>query len=140
MGHRLAIAVLIPTLLAACGSTPAYYHGPSYPPTARLDIYLEGDVIVRAHEVMGTILEGADRRTFEQQERRLAKNAMSYGADGVVLQVTSANPTEGASTPPAGSGVRYQYVRTPDGDLERLGKLETWTFGEYAIGRLIKYQ
>lgn len=136
---RLAIAVSITTLLAACGSTPAYYHGPSFPPTARIDFYLHGDEIVRAHEVMGTILEGADRRTYEQQEMRLAKEAMSHGADGVVIQVTSADPTEGASTPSAGKGVRHQYVRTPNGDLEKLGAPNDWTFGAYAIGHLIKY-
>lgn len=102
--------------LFGCASTE--YVGETYAPTTNADIYMNASDVQRPYKVMGKAeTEATEYMSFEAMQEQLKTEAMSKGADGIIItgmktiNVGSTSFTSGENTS------EPEYYATVDGKL-----------------------
>lgn len=144
----LVCAIITLCVFLSCAVTD--YVGKIYSPTDHVDIFFSKNEIKRPFEIMGKIrAEGGDMlMTFEQMEQNLVKEAMSRGADGIVIEsmeIVTVGSTSGTYGQDIGEP---KYYATEDGRLHREGGHEQWVSSTHTTqvwdkvltAELIKYR
>jgi hypothetical protein len=118
---RYFIAVFASSLLlVACATTD--YVGETYTPTTHVDVFFDASEISRSFKTMGTAkTEGTEYLTFEVIEQQLVKDAMSKGADAIIIDGMDTIKVGSTSSTSGKSAGKPRYIVTEDGKLKNVG-------------------
>ena len=107
-------------LLAACATTD--YVGETYPPTTHVDIFFDASEITRSYKTMGTAqTEGTEYLEFEAIEQQLVTDAMSKGADAIIISDMETITVGSTSSTSGKSYQKPRYIMTENGKLKNVG-------------------
>ena len=107
-------------LLTSCATTE--YMGKTYTPTTHVDVFFDASDISRSFETMGTAkTEGTEYLTFELIEQQLVKDAMSKGADAIIIEGMDTITVGSTSSTSGKSDGKSRYILTDEGKLRNIG-------------------
>ena len=117
---RFFLMSLVTYLLMACATTD--YVGEAYTPTTHVDIFFDATEIRRPYKTMGTAkTEGTEYLTFEAIEQQLVTDAMSKGADAIVIDGMNTVTVGSTSSTTGNSYENPRYTFNKNGDLINIG-------------------
>ena len=118
--NRLFLMSLAFYFLVACATTD--YVGETYTTTSHVDVFFDASEIQRPYKTMGTAkTEGTEYLTFEAIEQQLVTDAMSKGADAIVIDDMDTVTVGSTSSSTGNSYEKPRYIITDDGRVENVG-------------------
>ena len=106
--------------LVACATTD--YVGETYTPTTHVDVFFDATEIQRPYKTMGSAkTEGTEYLTFEVIEQQLVTDAMSKGADAIVIDGMDTVTVGSTSSTTGKSYEKPRYIINENGKLKNVG-------------------
>jgi hypothetical protein len=120
MDRNIVVLLFLSILLVSCATTD--YVGETYSPTSNVDVFFDPSEIKRPYKIMGTAkTEGTEYLTFEAIEQQLVKDAMSKGADAIIIEGMDTVKVGSTSSTSGQSNEKPRYIATQDGKLKKVG-------------------
>ena len=119
MGRNFLMSFAL-CLLVACATTD--YVGETYTPTTHVDVFFDATEIQRPYKTMGTAkTEGTEYLTFEEIEQQLVTDAMSKGADAIVIDGLETVTIGSTGSTTGNTYEKPRYTVNKNGELKNIG-------------------